>query len=76
MYSTEWTERTAIERILIRCTSRIGYLESGPSLGRVVVQVQIRALVKSMMDGLRSWLIEVVVYISKATEGQYPNNRN
>lgn len=76
MYSTEWTERTAIERILIRCTSRIGYLESCPSLGRVVVQVQIRALVKSMMDGLRSWLIEVVVYISKATEGQYPDNRN
>ena len=76
MYSTEWTERTAIERILIRCTSRIGYLESDPSLGRVVVQVQIRALVKSMMDGLRSWLIEVVVYISKATEGQYPDNRN
>lgn len=61
---------TAIEGILIRSASRIGYFKTCPSLSRIVVKIQIRALVKAMMDRLRVWLIKVGVYICKAASSQ------
>jgi len=47
---------TSIECILKRCSRVIGDLNPGFVLGSIVVDVEIRALVESMMDGLGSRL--------------------
>jgi hypothetical protein len=63
-------KHTAIESILVRSASRIGYLKTCSTLGRVVVEIQIRALVEAVMDRLRQRLVEIGVYICKAASSQ------
>ena len=64
------SRRTAIESILIWSASRIGYLETCSTLDGIVIEIQIRALVKAMVDRLRRRLIEVGVNICEAVSSQ------
>lgn len=50
------TVQRSIECILKRCSGVIGDLNPGFVLGSIVVDIEIRALVESMMDGLGSRL--------------------
>jgi hypothetical protein len=62
--------RTATESILIWSASRIGYLETCPTLDGIVVEIQIRALVETVMNRLRRRLVEIGMHICKAESSQ------
>jgi hypothetical protein len=64
------SSRTAIESILIWSAGRIGNLKTCSALYRIVVKIQIRALVKAVVNGLRRRLIEIGMNICKATPSQ------
>jgi hypothetical protein len=64
------SSHTAIKSILIRSASRVGYLKTCSALDRVVVEIQIRALVKAMVNRLGRRLVEIGVYIRKAALSQ------
>jgi hypothetical protein len=62
--------RTAIESILIWGASGIGYLKTCSTLDGIVVEIQIRALVKAMVNRLGRRLVEISVSICKAASSQ------
>lgn len=57
---------TSIECILKRRSGVIGDLNPGLVLGSIVIDVEIRALVESMMDGLGSRLCEIGMDVREA----------
>jgi hypothetical protein len=62
--------RTAIESILVWSASRIGYLKTCSTLDGIVIEIQIRALVKAVMNRLRRRLVEIGMYIRKTVLSQ------
>jgi hypothetical protein len=64
------SRRTAIESILFRSASRIGYLKTCPTLNRIVVEIQIRALVKAVVNRFRRGLVEISMYVCKTEYSQ------
>jgi hypothetical protein len=64
------SSHTAIESILVWSASRIGYLKTCSALYGIVVEIQIRALVKTVMNWLRRGLVEISMDICKAASCQ------
>lgn len=60
------TSHTSIECILIGCPGVVGDLNPGLLLGRIVIDVEIRALVESMVNGLASRLCEIGMDVCEA----------
>lgn len=64
------TVQRSIECILIGCPGVVGDLNPGLLLGRIVIDVEIRALVESMVNGLASRLCEIGMDVCE--DGQHP----